>query len=147
MYQSTILPFVDKYYSNGNILFWPDLAQSHYSKIVEQRLNEKNIPYVSLVDNPPNVPQARPIEVIWTILERKIYENNWEANNIDHLVRRIKQKIKELDRQMLQDMMKGVRRKLPGYMARWAIFDLLNMFFCSTFHALSNRKKKHLRIY
>ena len=26
-------------------------------------------------------------------------------------------------------------------MARWAIFDLLNMFFCSTFHALSNRKK------
>ena len=26
-------------------------------------------------------------------------------------------------------------------MARWAIFDLLNMFFCSIFHALSNRKK------
>ena len=75
-------------------------------------MNEKNIPYVSLVDNPPNVPQARPIEVIWTILERKIYKNNWEANNIDHLVRRIKQKIKELDRQMLQDMMEGVRRKL-----------------------------------
>ena len=107
-----LLPFVDKYHSNGNILFWPDLARSHYSKIVQQRLNEKNIPYVSLVDNPPNVPQARPIEVIWTILERKIYENNWEANNIDHLVRRIKQKIKELDQQMWQDMMEGVRRKL-----------------------------------
>ena len=107
-----LLPFVDKYHSNGNILFWPDLARSHYSKIVQQRLNENNIPYVSLVDNPPNVPQARPIEVIWTILERKIYENNWEANNIDHLVRRIQQKIKELDQQMLQDMMEGVRRKL-----------------------------------
>ena len=104
-----LLPFVDKYRSNGNIFFWPDLARSHYSKIEEQRLNEKNIPYVSLVDNPPNV---CPIEVIWTILERKIYENNWEANNIDHLVRRIKQKIKELDQQMLQDMMEGVRRKL-----------------------------------
>ena len=49
--------------------------------------------------------------LIWTILERKIYENNWEANNIDHLVRRIKQKNKELDQQMLQDMMEGVRRK------------------------------------
>ena len=58
------------------------------------------------------MPQARPIEVIWTILERKIYENNWEANNIDHLVRRIKQKTKKLDQQMLQDMMEGVRRKL-----------------------------------
>ena len=56
--------------------------------------------------------QARPIEVIWTILERKIYENNWEANDIDYLVRRIKQKIKELNQQMLQDMMEGVRRNL-----------------------------------
>ena len=58
------------------------------------------------------MPQARPIEVIWTILERKIYDNNWEANDIDHLVRRTKQNIKELDHQMLQDMMEGVRRKL-----------------------------------
>ena len=57
------------------------------------------------------MPQAHPIEVIWTIIERKIYENNWEANDIDHLVRRIKQNIKELDQQMLQDMMEGVRRK------------------------------------
>ena len=31
-----LLPFVDKYHSNGNILFWPDLARSHYSKIVQQ---------------------------------------------------------------------------------------------------------------
>lgn len=107
-----LLPFIDKYHSNGNILFWPDLARSHYSNIVQQRLNERNIPYVSRTDNPPNVPQARPIEVVWTILEQKIYENNWEANSIDHLVRRIKQKVKELDQQMLQDMMEGIRRKL-----------------------------------
>ena len=58
------------------------------------------------------MPQARPIEVLWTILERKIDENNWEANTIDRLIRRIKQKLKELDEQMLQDMMEGVRRKL-----------------------------------
>ena len=82
------------------------------------------------------MPRVRLIEVIWTILERKIYENNWEAHDIDHLVRRIKQKIKELDQQLFQDMIEGLRRKLR------AIFDLLNMFiFCSTFHALSNRKK------
>ena len=58
------------------------------------------------------MPQVRTIEVIWTILEQKIYENNWEANDIDHLITRIKQKIKEFDQQMLQDMMEGVRRKL-----------------------------------
>lgn len=86
-----LLPFVDKYHSDGNFLFWSDLASSNYSEIVQQRLNEMNIPYVSLADNPPNVSQAPSIEVVWTILERKIYEINWEANNIDHLVRRIKE--------------------------------------------------------
>ena len=78
-------PFVHKCHYNGNFLFWPDLVLSHYLNIVKKRLN-KNMPYVSRVDNPPNV---CPIEVIWTILEQKIDENNWEANNIDHLVRRI----------------------------------------------------------
>jgi len=45
-------------------------------------------------------------------LERKVYENNWKAQDIDHLVQRIKRKAKELDQQILQGMMEGVRKKL-----------------------------------
>ena len=30
-----LLPFVDKYHSNGNFLFWPDLERSYYSNIVQ----------------------------------------------------------------------------------------------------------------
>ena len=96
-----VLPFIAKYHSNGNYLFWLDLAKAHYSNIVQQYLTEKNIPFVSRVDNPPIVTQARRLETVWTVLERKIYENNWQAKNIDHLVRRIKQKAKELDHEML----------------------------------------------
>ena len=80
------------------------MAKAHYSNIVQQCLTEKNLPFFSRVDNSPNVPQARPIE---TVLERKIYENNWEAKNIDHLIKRIKPKAKELDQEMLQ----GIRKK------------------------------------
>ena len=69
------------------------------------------------------------MEVIWRILERKTDENSWKANNIDHSVRRIKPKIKELYKQMLQDIMEVARRELRSYVARWTIFDLLNMFF------------------
>ena len=87
------------------------------------------------------MPQARPIEVIWTILERKIYENNWQANNIDHLVRRIKQKNQRIRSTNVARHDGRSPKKASAYMARWAIFDLLNMFFCSIFHALSNRKK------
>ena len=64
-----LLPFIAKYHSNGNYLFWSDLVKAHYSNIVQQYLTEKNIPFVSRVDNPPNVPQARPIETVWTVLE------------------------------------------------------------------------------
>lgn len=45
-------------------------------------------------------------------LERKVYENNRKAQDIDHLVQRIKRKAKELDQQILQGMMEGVRKKL-----------------------------------
>lgn len=107
-----LLPFIEQYHHNTNILFWPDLASSHYSNAVQQRLHEKNIPFVARQDNPPNVPQARPIETVWTLLERRVYENNWEAKNLDVLCRRIKEKVKELDRKMLQDMIEGVRKKL-----------------------------------
>ena len=46
-----------------------DLAKAHYSNIVQERLTQKNFPFVSYVDNPLNVPQARPIEIAWTVLE------------------------------------------------------------------------------
>ena len=76
-------------------LLWPDLASAHYSNVVKELLNERNVPFVPRQDNPPNVPQARPIETVWALLEQKVYENNWEAENLDALARRIKQKAKE----------------------------------------------------
>ena len=111
-----LLPFIAKYHSNGIYLFWPDLAKAHYSNIVQQCLTEKDMPFASRVDNPPNILQTRPIETIWTVLERKIYENNWEAKNIDHLVKRIKQKAKELDQEMLQGKIEHVGKK---FRAMW----------------------------
>jgi len=105
-----LLPFIEKYHHDGNYIFWPDLASAHYSTAVQQRLEEKNVPFVRREDNPPNVPQARPIETIWTLLERKVYEHNWEARNLDALIRRIKQKAKELDQKMLQAIVEDVRK-------------------------------------
>ncbi|CAF5073282.1 unnamed protein product, partial [Rotaria magnacalcarata] len=66
-----LFPFIEKYHHNGNYLFWPDLASAHYSNIVKERLHEKNVPLVARQDNPPNVPQARSIETVWALLERK----------------------------------------------------------------------------
>ena len=46
------------------IYFWPDLALSHYADSVVRWMNE-NVSYVGKDKNPPNVPQASPIENFW----------------------------------------------------------------------------------
>ena len=44
------------------IIFWPDLATCHYAKSVTDELTKNNINFVPKLENPPNVPQCRPIE-------------------------------------------------------------------------------------
>ena len=106
-----LLPFIDKYHGDRKYIFWPDLASAHYAKSVLAWMNE-NLNYVSKEINPPNVPQARPIENFWGCLVQKVYEDGWEAKSEDQLSRRIKSKLQEFDVNLLQGLMKGVKGKL-----------------------------------
>lgn len=107
-----LIPFVNEFHSNDSILFWPDLATAHYAQQVQTCLKDHGISYVQRRKNPPNVPQARPIEKIWSLLEQKVYENNWQAENLDQLARRISKKVKELDQKTVTDMISSVKSKL-----------------------------------
>ena len=91
-----LLPFIKKYHGDEKYIFWPDLASSHYADSVVRWMNE-NVNYVGKDINPPNVPQARPIENFWGCLVQKVYEDGWEAKTEAQLARRIKSKIKEFD--------------------------------------------------
>jgi hypothetical protein len=66
VYLSKYLPvlhkFIQKHHKNKKIVFWPDLASAHYTKDTLVLLEELKIEYVSKEENPPNVPQIRPIE-------------------------------------------------------------------------------------
>ena len=107
-----LLPFIEKHYKRNNYIFWTDKASAHYAGVVIERLRTKNINVVTKSNNPPNVPQARPIETQWSLLEQKTYARNWQAKNLDSLARRIKAKVKELDQKMLQAMVKTIRKQL-----------------------------------
>ena len=107
-----LIPFIDRYHTGDSILFWPDLANAYYARKVQAFSTAHRINYVKRERNPPNVPQARPIETIWTRLEQRIYENNWEAQNIDQLAKRIILKVKELDHNVVTTMLEGVKKKL-----------------------------------
>lgn len=107
-----LLPFITMYHNKENVLFWPDLASSHYSKSVTRYLEENDIEMVQRDFNPQNCPQARPIETLWSILKNMVYDQGWEAKTINQLKRRIVQKMKEVDVTVVQSMFLGIRKQL-----------------------------------
>lgn len=110
---SKLLQFLNTNHANDQIMFWPDLASCHYARITRDWYEANNINFVPKVDNPPNLPQARPIEDFWALLSRKVYNNGWEAQNQEQLRRRISGKIREINADgVVQRMMQRVRRKL-----------------------------------
>ena len=106
-----LLPFLHEYHGDFNYIFWPDLASAHYAKDTVAWMNE-NVNFVAKNINPPNVPQARPIENFWGCLAQKVYEGGWEATTEDQLVRRIKAKIREFNVTFFQTLMRGINGKL-----------------------------------
>jgi hypothetical protein len=77
-----LLPFIKKYHPNAKILFWSDLSTVHYANIVLEWLNNEKIEYVAKKENPPNVPQARPIEHFWAICKREYAQRKNSAKNL-----------------------------------------------------------------
>ena len=51
-----LILFITKYHNLQDVLFWPDMATSHYAKIVINYLEQKNIDFVPKCLNTPNVP-------------------------------------------------------------------------------------------
>ncbi|CAH1104565.1 unnamed protein product [Psylliodes chrysocephalus] len=56
-----LVNFIKEHHANDNIMFCPDLASAHYARATCEWLEAQNVPFVPKQDNPPNVPQARPI--------------------------------------------------------------------------------------
>ena len=92
-----LIPFIDEHYKNEEYLFWPDLASSHYANEVVSFLDANNIKYLPKIKNPPNVPEARPIEDFWGQLKRLVYEDNWQATCIPQLKLHIMNCLNKMD--------------------------------------------------
>ncbi|CAM4824600.1 unnamed protein product [Rotaria magnacalcarata] len=107
-----LMPFVTSYHNKEKVLFWPDLASSHYGNNVLQYLDQNDVQFVDKKFNPQNCPQARPIETLWSILKNMVYDEGWEAKTINQLRRRIAKKLKEIDIKVVQQMFSGIRRQL-----------------------------------
>jgi transposase len=107
-----LIQFINKHHSNGNYIFWPDLASSHYSNATQSAYARLKIKVVPKTSNPPNVPQVRPIENFWSILKSKVYSNGWTADSTEKLVEKIKLELKKMPINICQRLMSGVKTKV-----------------------------------
>ena len=90
-----LVPFVRDRYPDNDYVFWPDLASAHYANNVTNYLEAQSIKFVAKSDNPPNVPQARPIENFWASLSLLVYIEGWRAKTKKQLIAIIKKKLKK----------------------------------------------------
>ena len=63
-----------QYHEDGDYVFWPDLASSHYAQDTVALLRDKNINFVRKEYNPLNVQQLWLIEKYWGIWKSKVYD-------------------------------------------------------------------------
>jgi len=121
-----LIPFIKQHHEINEVLFWPDLASSHYAKIVQDYLKMEKVEFVPKQDNPPNVPQARGIETFWALCKQRYSARQKQPKNL-HGFKLVWRKIsKEVGREAGIDVMrhggqklreigyKGVRRKMCG---------------------------------
>uniref|UniRef100_A0A915IFH8 Transposase n=1 Tax=Romanomermis culicivorax TaxID=13658 RepID=A0A915IFH8_ROMCU len=88
-----LIPYIRQNHRQGDYIFWPDQASSHYAKIVLDHLQAENIEFVKKCDNPANVLEVPVIEDFWAYLKSLVYVKGWEAKNLDQLSNRIKHEL------------------------------------------------------
>jgi len=107
-----LIPFIRQHHSDSQYIFWPDLASSHYAKSVIRYLEEQNFNFVEKKDNPANLPEVRPIENFWGVLKRLVYKDNWQAESIEQLKRRIQFCWRKVDSDLVQQLTRSIKQKV-----------------------------------
>lgn len=110
--RGVLLPFLHTHHADGDYIFWPDKASSHYAKSTIDFLKRENVSFVPKERNPTNLPQCRPIEDLWGWLDNCVYANGWKAENLKQLKRRVKFCIKKLDQNSVRRAFLSIRRNL-----------------------------------
>lgn len=105
-------PFIEKHHELNSILFWPDMASSHYASQVTTWLENEKIDFVAKNDNAPNVPQARPIERFWALCKKAYKKRAWPAKSLSSFKRIWKNIAIKVANDSAQSIMKGAKMNL-----------------------------------
>ena len=106
-----LVPFLEENYPNGDYVFWPDKASSHYARATCSFLDNHGVNYVPKDLNPTEVPQCRPKEDFFGVLATHVYRKSWVAKDTEALKRRIRRCIERIPAETVLATAKTVRKK------------------------------------
>lgn len=102
-----LLPFIDQHHNRSEVIFWPDLATSHYAKNVTTHLKQEKLEFIEKSKNPPNVPQARGIEMFWSLCKAEYSKRSSQPKTL----RGFKQIWKKISKEVAEKSAKSVMDK------------------------------------
>lgn len=112
--QKRILPFIRSH--DHPVMFWPDLASCHYSKVVQEWYAEKGVQFVPKNLNPPNCPQFRPIEKYWAIMKRRLKAKGKVVKDINQMTTWWNKIAKTMDEEGVRRLMSRVTGKIREFL-------------------------------
>lgn len=112
--QKRILPFIRSH--DHPVMFWPDLASCHYSKVVQEWYAEKGVQFVPKNLNPPNCPQFRPIEKYWAIMKRRLKAKGKVVKDINQMKTWWNKIAKTMDEEGVRRLMSRVTGKIREFL-------------------------------
>ena len=110
--KAKLVPFIEKYYPKGYYVFWPDGASCHYASTTIDVFEKFRINYIKREENPPNVPQIRPIERFWSHLKKAVYSDGWETQSYRGLKLRIRKKLTEFDEAYFKNLFTNAKQRI-----------------------------------
>ena len=108
--QKGLLPFLRSHFVQT--LYWPDLAQCHYSNQTLEWYRANGVKIVTKDLNSPNCSELRPIERYWTIIKTKLRKGFKEAQNLIDFQRKWKLAASQVSDATVQVMMRDVKSKV-----------------------------------
>ncbi len=104
-----MLPSADKLYGDADFIFQQDLAPAHTAKGTKSWFNDHG---VTVLDWPANSPDLNPIENLWGIVKRKMWDTR--PNNADDLKAAIKATWDSIPPQQCHKLITSMPRRIEA---------------------------------
>ncbi len=104
-----MLPSADQFFKDADFIFQQDLAPAHTAKSTKSWLNDHG---VGVLDWPANSPDLNPIEILWSIVKRKM--RNKKPKNADELKATVKETWASIPPQQCHKLITSMPRRIDA---------------------------------